>query len=141
MIFGLFVLVLFLAMIALKQVIIFHKRRYISTSLCFIESKYDVYFVFNQLQNYTNVLILKSGQEPKDYIPNSKIEKYGLRCGLIRSIICNLNIDAKEIESVEDAIIIKSYFEDNLRKSKAELIFNNPILLEMSRNNGEGWYS
>ena len=141
MVFGLFVIVLFLAMIALKQVIIFHKRRYISTSLCFIESKYNVYFIFNQLQNYTNSIILKSGQEPKDYLPNSKIEKYGLRCGLIRSIICNLSIDAKEIESVEDAIIIKNYFEDNLRKSKAVLIFNNPILLEMSRNSGEGWYS
>ena len=141
MIFGLFVLVLFLAMIALKQVITFNKRRYISTSLCFIESKYDVYFIFNQLQNYTSVIILKSGQEPKNYIPNSKIEKYGLRCGLIRSIICNLSIDAKEIESVEDAVIIKNYFEDNLRKSKSIIIFNNPILLEMSRNSGEGWYS
>lgn len=141
MIFGLFVLVLFLAMIALKQVIIFHKRRYISTSLCFIEFKYDVYFVFNPPQNYTDAIILKSGQEPKNYIPNSKIEKYGLRCGLIRSIICNLSIDAKEIESVEDAVIIKNYFEDNLRKSKSIIIFSNPILLEMSRNSGEGWYS
>ncbi len=139
MVFGLFVLVLFLAVIALKQVIIFNRRRYISTSLSFIESNYDLYFVSSHIQNYA--VILKSEQEFKDLLPNSKVEKYGLRCGLIRSIVCNLEVDAKEIESIEDAFIIKSYFDDNLRKSKSVLIFSNPILLEMDRNIRQSWYN
>lgn len=139
MIFGLFVLVLFLAAISLKQITIFHRRRYIFTSLSFIESNYDLYFVSNHIQSYA--VILKSGQEPKNLLPNSKVEKYGLRCGLIRSIVCNLEVDAKEIESIEDAFIIKSYFDDNLRKSKSVLIFSNPILLEMDRNTRQSWYN
>lgn len=138
MVFGLFILVLFLAVIALKQIIIFHRRRFISMNLSFIESNYDLYFVSNCIQSYA--VILKSGQELKD-LPSSKVEKYGLRCGLIRSIVCNLEVDAKEIESIEDALIIKSYFEDNLRKSKSVLIFNNPILLEMDKNTRQSWYN
>ena len=139
MIFGLLVLVLFLAAISLKQIIIFHRRRFISINLSFIESNYDLYFVSNHIQSYA--VILKSGQKLKDLLPNSKIEKYGLRCGLIRSIVCNLEVDAKEIESIEDAFIIKSYFEDNLRKSKSILTFSNPIILGMSRTVRQSWYN
>ena len=138
MIFGLFVLVLFLAVIALKQIIILYRKRFISMNLSFIESNYNMYFVSSHIQNYA--VILKSGQELKD-LPNSKVEKYGLRCGLIRSIVCDLEVDAKEIESIEDAFIIKSYFDDNLRKSKSVLIFSNPILLEMTRTVRQSWYN
>ena len=138
MVFGLFVLVLFLAAISLKQIITLYKRRFISMNLSFIESNYNMYFVSSHIQNYA--VILKSGQELKD-LPNSKVEKYGIRCGLIRSIVCNLEVDAKEIESIEDALIIKSYFDDNLRKSKSVLIFSNPILLEMDRNTRQSWYN
>ena len=60
MIFGLFVLVLFLAAISLKQIITLYRRRFISMNLSFIESNYNMYFVSSHIQSYA--VILKSGQ-------------------------------------------------------------------------------